>query len=154
MLARVLMVLTMEQSMSDKSEKRSTMPAAERARGMLIDLAGPRGWADNKKALIARAARRAQITYRRAKSIIYAEQRLKLGADEYFQIEELWRAATESVAAAGGLARAARAVEASRHALQDRADLLRNGADQIERAKALGVERRPAADAAAAREEG
>ena len=130
------------------------MSAAERARGMLIDLAGPRDWADNKKALISRAARRAHLTFRRAKSILYNEKRLSLGADEYLQIERLWRAAAESVQATENMDRAARAIADSAAAMGERAELVRDAGAQIARAKALAGECGAAASGAAVREEG
>lgn len=96
--------------MSDRPNKRpqnpekSAVSAVELARGMICDLAGPRGWNDTREAWLARGARKAGTTLRRARALFYQEP-IKLGADEYLQIERNWKAATQAVAALSHLAR-------------------------------------------------
>lgn len=119
------------------------MRAADLARDMLIDLAGPRDWHATKQSLIARAALRAQLSFRRAKSIIYNEQRLRLSADEYLAIEHAWKGAHESVAQVSVLARDADVRASEADALLGRApDGEGRPADRAERAPADAAVRR------------
>ena len=95
--------------MSQRREKNvqkreAKMSATVRARMMLIEAAGPREWSDTREAWIARGARFLGISYRRAKKLFY-EEPLKLGADEYHEIERNYATATQAVAALSHLAR-------------------------------------------------
>lgn len=89
--------------MSDRPNKRTQNPeksavsAVEIARGMICDLAGPRGWNDTREAWLARGARKAGTTLRRARALFYQEP-IKLGADEYLQIERAWQSAHAAMA--------------------------------------------------------
>jgi hypothetical protein len=139
--------------MSRRWEKRDQkweekMTATARARLMLIDAAGPRGWSDTREAWIARGARYLGISYRRAKKLFY-EEPIKLGADEYFNIERAWQSATRAMAASSEMARASAAIASSAALHRDSASL-RDAAGRLrDRAAALGAERRgPAKDVA------
>lgn len=89
-----------------ESKEKPTVSAIELARGMICELAGPRGWHDTREAWLARGARKAGITLRRARALFYQEP-IKLGADEYLTIERNWQAATRAVEALQHLARQA-----------------------------------------------
>jgi len=96
--------------MSERLKKPTQIPekpavsATELARGMICELAGPRGWHDTREAWLARGARKAGITLRRARALFYQEP-IKLGADEYLTIERNWEAAARAVATLQHLAR-------------------------------------------------
>lgn len=96
--------------MSDRPKKftripeKSAVSAVEIARDMLCELSGPRGWNDTRESWLARGARRAGLTLRRARAIFYQEP-IRLEADEYLQIERTWKAASQAVETASDLAR-------------------------------------------------
>jgi hypothetical protein len=98
--------------MSDRPNKRTQNPeksavsAVEIARDMLCELSGPRGWNDTRESWLARGARRAGLSLRRARAIFYQEP-IRLEADEYLGIERNWKAATQSVETISHLAREA-----------------------------------------------
>lgn len=98
--------------MTERSNKRyqnpekSAVPAVELARDMLCELSGPRGWNDTRESWLARGARRAGLTLRRARAIFYCEP-IRLDADEYLGIERAWQAAGVAVEALQHLAREA-----------------------------------------------
>lgn len=83
-------------------EKRSGN-AMTRAKQMLCELSGPRGWNDTREFWLARGARRARLSLRRAKAIFY-EERIRLTADEYLAIEQAFEAAHAAVATVSSLA--------------------------------------------------
>lgn len=56
--------------MSEKTEKRSGAPTM---RDVIAAVAGPRGWSDNRKSWLDRAARRAEISFRACKALYYGE---------------------------------------------------------------------------------
>lgn len=56
-----------------KTGARDVNALAEEMHDAIVTLAGGRGWADTREAWLARAARRAGISYRRAKSFFYRE---------------------------------------------------------------------------------
>lgn len=56
----------------------------------IVDLAGERAWSDTRESWLARAARRAGISYRAAKSLFYKEQ-----ADPKFSVVYRVRQARE-----------------------------------------------------------
>lgn len=82
---------------STRNPEKSAVPAIELAREMLCELAGPRGWHDTRESWLARGARRAGLTLRRARAIFYQEP-LRLTADEYLGIQRAYTAAHEAVA--------------------------------------------------------
>lgn len=59
---------TMEREMSDVSEKVSGS-----MRELVAAVAGPREWGDTRESWLARAARRANVSYRQAKALFYGE---------------------------------------------------------------------------------
>ena len=76
--------------MSEKfSGVRVVSELALEMRSRLLTLAGPRRWTDTRESMLARAARRAGITYRTAKSLFYCES-----ADPKSSVVERIRAAT------------------------------------------------------------
>lgn len=79
------------------------MSAATRARDMLCDLSGPRGWNDTRESWLARGARKAGLSIRRARAIFYQEP-IRLDADEYLAIERAHQTAYAAVAALQSLA--------------------------------------------------
>lgn len=86
---------------SENKEKRAVV----RAHDMLINICGPRGWNDTRESWLARGARRARLSLRRAKAIFYQEP-IRLTADEYVAIQEAYEAAYASLASVSNLARA------------------------------------------------
>lgn len=106
---------------------------------MLCELAGPRGWHDTRESWLARGARRAGITLRRAKALFYAE-RLSLSANEYLGILDAYETASSALQEAEDMDRAARAIAASADAMGKRCELVRDAEAQIARTKALAGE--------------
>lgn len=79
--------------MSEKSKKQSgakemcsALTVNERARVMVIALAGQRNWSDTREAWLSRPARATGLSLRRVKAIFYQEP-IRLGADEYVAIQ-------------------------------------------------------------------
>lgn len=89
---------------SPRSAEQSPVSAESRARAMLCDLAGQRGWHDTRESWLARGARKAGITLRRAKALFY-EEPLRLTANEYLGIEHAHKTAHAALAALSVLAR-------------------------------------------------
>lgn len=89
-----------------RSAEKSPVSAESRARAMLCDLAGQRGWHDTRESWLARGARKAGITLRRAKALFY-EEPLRLSANEYLGIEHAHKTAHAALAALSVLASAA-----------------------------------------------
>lgn len=58
---------------SSSSSENIIMSIALEMKSSIVRLAGPRGDADTKESMIARAARKARISYRQAKSFYYGE---------------------------------------------------------------------------------
>ena len=85
-------------------QEKSAVSATVRARDMLCDLSGPRGWNDTRESWLARGARRAGLSIRRARAIFYQEP-IRLDADEYLAIERAYQTAHAAVAALEPLAR-------------------------------------------------
>jgi nucleotide-binding universal stress UspA family protein len=85
------------------SEK-SAVTAVVRARDMLCDLSGPRGWNDTRESWLARGARKAGLSARRARALFYAEP-IRLSADEYLAIEKAYQNARDSLETLSALAR-------------------------------------------------
>lgn len=79
-----------------KHQEKSAVSAATRARDMLCDLSGPRGWNDTRESWLARGARRAGLSIRRARAIFYGEP-LRLTADEYLSIQKAHEDAKEAI---------------------------------------------------------
>lgn len=52
---------------------RKVVPGVMSVRELVALVAGPRAWSDTRQSWIARAARRAGISYRQAKSLFYGE---------------------------------------------------------------------------------
>lgn len=97
-----------------ESKEKPAVSAVVRARDMLCELSGPRGWHDTRESWLARGARRARLSMRRARAIFYQEP-IRLTADEYIAIEAAFRengerleTAHEALAEVSGLARDAR----------------------------------------------
>jgi hypothetical protein len=90
-------------------QEKPAVNAATKARSMLIDLSGPRGWNDTRESWLEKGARRASLTLRRARAIFYNEK-LKLSADEYLNIEAAYNAAQVALGQAELLARNAAAL--------------------------------------------
>jgi hypothetical protein len=86
-----------------ESKEKAAVPAVVRARDMLCDLSGPRGWNDTRESWLARGARRAGLSLRRARAIFYQEP-IRLTADEYVSILAAYEAADAAVAALQHLA--------------------------------------------------
>ncbi|HQS14995.1 MAG TPA: hypothetical protein PLV46_05020 [Reyranella sp.] len=103
------MSINMEQSMTGFPNKRSefqeksAVSATVRARDMLCDLSGPRGWNDTRESWLSRGARRAGLSLRRARAIFYQEP-IRLDADEYLAIERAHQNAHAAVATLQSLA--------------------------------------------------
>lgn len=91
---------------SSEFKEKSAVPAIELARDMLCDLSGPRGWHDTRESWLARGARRAGLTLRRARAVFYQEP-IRLTADELLGIMRAHESAHASVAAISHLAREA-----------------------------------------------
>ncbi len=89
-----------------ESKEKSAVPAIEIARDMLCELSGPRGWHDTRESWLARGARRAGLTLRRARAVFYQEP-IRLTADELLGIMRAHEGAHASVAAISNLAREA-----------------------------------------------
>lgn len=87
-----------------ENPEKSAVPAVTRAHDMLIGLCGQRGWNDTRESWLARGARKARLSLRRARSIFYQEP-IRLTADEYVAIQEAYEAAYASLAAVSDLAR-------------------------------------------------
>lgn len=85
-------------------QEKSAVSATVKARDMLCDLSGPRGWSDTRESWLARGARRAGLSIRRARAIFYQEP-IRLDADEYLAIERAHQTAHAAVAALEPLAR-------------------------------------------------
>jgi hypothetical protein len=85
------------------SEK-SAVTAVVRARDMLCDIAGQRGWNDTRESWLARGARKAGLSARRARALFYAEP-IRLSADEYLAIEKAYQNARDSLETLSALAR-------------------------------------------------
>ena len=143
-VSALLMFSNMEQPMTGNPEKpswnqeKSTVSATVRARDMLCDLSGPRGWNDTRESWLARGARKAGLSVRRARALFYAEP-IRLSADEYLAIERAYATAHESLAALSILASHA-------DVRADRAAAGRGRAPVCEGEPADGPER-PASDA-------
>lgn len=84
--------------------ERSSVSAEARARLMLCELCGPRGWHDTRESWLARGARKCALTLRRAKALFY-EEPLRLTANEYLRIQDAHQAAHAVVATISTLAR-------------------------------------------------
>jgi hypothetical protein len=114
--------------------EKSAVTAVVKARDMLCDLAGPRGWHDTRESWLARGARKAGLSLRRARAIFYQEP-IRLDADEYLQIEQAYSDARSALAALSVLARDAEA-RADRLAQGPGREAVRRGepADGAERA--------------------
>jgi hypothetical protein len=87
-----------------KHQEMSAVSATVRARDMLCDLSGPRGWNDTRESWLARGARKAGLSARRARALFYAEP-IRLSADEYLAIEKAYEIARDSLATISALAR-------------------------------------------------
>lgn len=83
--------------------EKSAVTAVVKARDMLCELSGPRGWNDTRESWLARGARKTGLSLRRARAIFYQEP-IRLDADEYLQVEAAWRSARAGVAALSILA--------------------------------------------------
>lgn len=96
--------------MTERPEKRSeflektSVSAVELSRARLCDLCGPRGWNDTRESWLARGARKAGLTLRRARALFYCEP-LRLDADEYLAIERAHQSAVAAVETLSVLAR-------------------------------------------------
>jgi hypothetical protein len=105
-----VMPSNVEGSMPERPNKRpefqekSAVSATVRARDMLCDLSGPRGWNDTRESWLARGARKAGLSARRARALFYAEP-IRLSADEYLAIEKAYETARDSLATISALAR-------------------------------------------------
>lgn len=143
-VSALLMSTNMEQPMSgipekpSKYQEKSAVSATVRARDMLCDLSGPRGWNDTRESWLARGARKAGLSIRRARALFYAEP-IRLSADEYLAIEKAYENAHSALAALSVLAGDA-------DVRADRAAAGRSGAPVREGEPADGPER-PAAHA-------
>ena len=84
-------------------QEKSAVSETVRARDMLCDLSGPRGWNDTRESWLARGARRAGLSLRRARAIFYQEP-IRLDADEYLAIERAHQTAHAAVASLQSLA--------------------------------------------------
>lgn len=122
------MVNMMEASVSEVPNKRSeskekpAVTAVVRARDMLCELSGPRGWNDTRESWLSRGARRAGLSLRRARAIFYCEP-IRLEADEYLGIERAWADAGAAVETLQHLARGA-------NVRADQSDGTRSGSHQ------------------------
>jgi hypothetical protein len=119
-VSRFLMTRIMGFHMAEKSNKRSgvekmssAITANDRARGMVIALAGQRSWSDTREAWLARVARITGLSARRIRAIFYQEP-IRLSADEYISIQSRFarldidiETADALVAQAAGMARVA-----------------------------------------------
>jgi len=85
-------------------KEKSAVSASARARDMLCELSGPRGWNDTRESWLARGARRVGLSLRRARAIFYQEP-IRLTADEYLGIENAWKAAGAALATLSDMAR-------------------------------------------------
>lgn len=74
------------------------------AREMLCCLCGDRGWHDTRESWLAKGARAAGLTIRRARGIFYNEP-IKLSADEYLAIQAAYDRASEALASLSQMAR-------------------------------------------------
>lgn len=81
---------------STRNPEKSAVSAVEIARDMLCELSGPRGWNDTRESWLARGARRAGLTLRRARAIFYQEP-IRLEADEYLAIKRAHQSAYAAV---------------------------------------------------------
>lgn len=121
------------------------MSATVRANEMLREMCGPRGWNDTRESWLARGARKAGLSLRRARALFYNEP-LRLGADEYLGIERAWQAATQAVAASAEMARSAALLADSGAQQRHSASLQAESARLRDRSESLGNECRAAAD--------
>lgn len=93
----------LEKSMTERPNKSSeyqekpSVSAVELSRARLCDLCGPRGWNDTRESWLARGARKAGLTLRRARALFYSEP-IRLDADEYLAIERAHQGAVAAVA--------------------------------------------------------
>lgn len=96
---------SMSESPNKPSEfkEKSAVTAVVKAHDMLIDLCGQRGWNDTRESWLARGARKARLSLRRARAIFYQEP-IRLTADEYIAIQEAFETANAAVAAIRDLA--------------------------------------------------
>ena len=94
------------QNKPSEFKEKPAVTAVVRARDMLCELSGPRGWNDTRESWLARGARRAGLTLRRARAVFYQEP-IRLTADELLGIMRAHESAHASVAAISNLAREA-----------------------------------------------
>jgi len=142
-----LMSTNMREAMTGYLEKpaghseKSAVTAVVRARDMLCDIAGQRGWNDTRESWLARGARKAGLSLRRARAIFYQEP-IRLDADEYLRIEQAYSHARASMEALSILAGDAEA-RADRLAQGPGREALRRGeqADGAERPGAASTVR-------------
>lgn len=81
----------------DWGSKMSTaITANERARTMVIALAGPRDWSDTRGSWLSRVARKLHLSPRRIRAIFYQEK-IRLSADEYLLIDQAFRRANDAL---------------------------------------------------------
>lgn len=97
--------------MSEKSSKAvedkamlAAYTANERARLMVIQIGGPRGWNDTKESWRARIARKVALLNPRRVRAILSGEKIRLTADEYLAIERAYTAARTSVDGLSALA--------------------------------------------------
>lgn len=130
--------------MTERPEKRSecqenpSVSAVELSRARLCDLCGPRGWNDTRESWLARGARKAGLTLRRARALFYSEP-IRLDADEYLAIERAYAAARASVEAISTLA--------SNADLRPHPPDAREGSTPVREGQPSDRPERPAADA-------
>lgn len=84
-------------------KEKSAVSATVKAHDMLVGLCGPRGWNDTRESWLARGARKAKLSLRRARAIFYQEP-IRLTAEEYLAIQDAFEAADAVVAAIRNLA--------------------------------------------------
>lgn len=86
-------------------EGNHAVDASVKAREMIIDLCGERGWNDTRESWFARGARRVgTITARRVRAIFHNEP-IRLSANEYLDIERAYVRAHAALEKVSSLAR-------------------------------------------------
>lgn len=110
---------------SSEFQEKSAVSAVFKARNMLCELSGARGWNDTRESWLARGARKAGLSLRRARAIFYQEP-IRLDADEYLQIEHAYSSACSALEALSILASDAD-VRANRAAALRSGDAVREG---------------------------
>jgi hypothetical protein len=105
------MLNSMEATVAVKSSKSAegkamsaAVTATDKARGMILEIGGPRTWNDTKESWRARVARTVRLTPRRVRAIL-ANEPIRLSADEYLDIERAYEVARASVATISNMAR-------------------------------------------------